>query len=199
MEKAEEQDNDPGVANNDLVKKVKLIKRSSPRGFNAWEAYTVSRGNKTKDPRLHHDEFLRGFLDAICKGDYGDIPGATAILGGEVAKKFVPEQPQGDASERSYPKAVFICGLPKDTKEEDLRKHMEGFGGVEAVRLKYDSDGLFRGIGEVEFFEEAVAKKVLDNFDYNIFQGRWINCMMARRRGHLGRNPKWWSGTTTTR
>jgi len=192
MDKAADQE---CVGTSDLVKKVKIIQRSSARGYNAWDSYCLSRGNKTKDPRLHHDDFLQGFLDAISKGEYGDVPGAVAILGDSATRKFVPETPAGDdRNEKPYPKAIFIAGLPKHTSEQELREHFSAFGPVHAVRLKFDSDAAFRGIGEVEFMDESSAKKVLDNFDYNVFQGRWINCMTAKRKGLLGRNPKWWSG-----
>eukprot|EP00449_Zooxanthella_nutricula_P001490 CAMPEP_0198497988 /NCGR_PEP_ID=MMETSP1462-20131121/6736_1 /TAXON_ID=1333877 /ORGANISM="Brandtodinium nutriculum, Strain RCC3387" /LENGTH=272 /DNA_ID=CAMNT_0044226881 /DNA_START=1 /DNA_END=816 /DNA_ORIENTATION=- len=184
------------VGTSDLVKKVKIIQRSSARGYNAWDSYCLSKGNKTKDPRLHHDDFLQGFFDAISKGEFGDVPGAVAILGDSATRRFVPDTSTDENSdERPYPKAVFIAGLPKDTTEQELQDHFAQYGAVQAVRLKFDSDNTFRGIGEVEFLDEASAKKVLDNFDYNIFQGRWINCMMAKRKGILGRNPKWWSGT----
>lgn len=197
MEKADQREREePGVSTSDLVKKVKIIQRSSARGYNAWDSYCLSKGNKTKDPRLHHDDFLQGFFDAISKGDFGDVPGAVAILGDSATRKFMPETPSSDdRNERPYPKAIFIAGLPKHTTEQELSEHFTNFGNVQAVRLKFDSDGTFRGIGEVEFVDEASAKKVLDNFDYNIFQGRWINCMIAKRKGILGRNPKWWSGT----
>lgn len=195
--KAKELDQDEScVGTSDLVKKVKIIQRSSARGYNAWDSYCLSKGNKTKDPRLHHDDFLQGFFDAISKGEFGDVPGAVAILGDTATRRFVPEsQGDGDGTERPYPKAVFIAGLPKHTTEQELQEHFATFGPVQAVRLKFDADMTFRGIGEVEFQDEASAKKVLDNFDYNIYQGRWINCMIAKRKGILGRNPKWWSGT----
>lgn len=184
------------VGTSELVKKVKVIQRSSARGYNAWDSYCLSKGNKTKDPRLHHDDFLQGFFDAIARGDFGDVPGAVAILGDNASRKFTPDAPASDdRNERPYPKAIFIAGLPKHTSEQELQEHFATFGNVQAVRLKFDADGTFRGIGEVEFVEESSAKKVLDNFDYNIFQGRWINCMIAKRKGILGRNPKWWSGT----
>mmetsp|Transcript_25411 Transcript_25411/g.84971 ORF Transcript_25411/g.84971 Transcript_25411/m.84971 type:complete len:381 (+) Transcript_25411:132-1274(+) len=189
-------DEESCVGTSELVKKVKIIQRSSARGYNAWDSYCLSKGNKTKDPRLHHDDFLQGFCDAISRGEYGDVPGAVAILGEGAARKFTPEAPTNDdRNEKPYPKAVFIAGLPKHTTEQDLSEHFTAFGQVSAVRLKFDADGTFRGIGEVEFIDEASAKRVLDNFDYNIFQGRWINCMVAKRKGILGRNPKWWSGT----
>lgn len=185
-----------GVGTNELVKKVKIIKRSSPRGYSAWESYCMAKGSKTKDPRLHNDDFLQGFFDAIGKGDFGEIPGAVAILGADNAKKFTPPTPApSDPGERPHHKAVFIAGLPKHTSEQGLLDHFSKFGSIQAVRLKFDTDGNFRGVGEVEFWEESSAKKVLDNFDYNLFEGRWVNCMVAKRKGLLGRNPKWWTGT----
>mmetsp|Transcript_50101 Transcript_50101/g.144346 ORF Transcript_50101/g.144346 Transcript_50101/m.144346 type:complete len:207 (+) Transcript_50101:1-621(+) len=80
--KAQELDADEAcVGTSELVKKVKLIQRSSARGYNAWDSYCLSKGNKTKDPRLHHDDFLQGFFDAVHRGEFGEIPNAAMILG----------------------------------------------------------------------------------------------------------------------
>lgn len=192
MDKADQRDQEETcVGTTELVKKVKIIQRSSARGYNAWDSYCLSKGNKTKDPRLHHDDFLQGFCDAICRGDFGDVPGAVAVIGENAARKYVPEPAPGDdRNEKPYPKAIFIAGLPKHASEQELAEHFSSFGYVQAVRLKFDADGTFRGIGEVEFNDETSVKRVLENFDYNIFQGRWINCMAAKRKGFQVNNPK---------
>lgn len=197
MEMADQKDREqPGVAASDLVEKVKVIKRSSPRGYNAWDSYCLSKGNKTKDPRLHHDDFLRGFFEAISQGEFGEVPGAVAVLGDGAAKRFEPQPTpytEGRNSNSAPTKVIFIAGLPKFTKADELSSYFSAhFGKVAEVRLKFDDEGTFRGIGEVEFMEDAAGRRVLDNFDHNIFQGKWINCMVSRfRKSSAGRSAQW--------
>lgn len=211
MEMAAQRDREqPGVATSDLVEKVKVIKRSSPRGYNAWDSYCLSKGNKTKDPRLHHDDFLRGFFEAIAMGEFGDVPGAAAVLGDGAARPpqpaallpsasaLLPPPPPFGHEERggegAPTRVIFIAGLPRDTKADALSAYFSStFGKVVAVRLKYDEEGTFRGIGEVEFAEDAAGRKVLENFDHNIFQGKWINCMVSRYRRAAGSRSSQWS------
>lgn len=184
--KAQEEKDEACVGTSEIVKKVKLIQRSSARGYNAWDTYCLSRGNKTKDPRLHHDDFLQGFFDAIGRGEFGDVPGAAEILGDSATRRGVPNTSTvvGDVGdEKPYPKAVFIAGLPKEVTEQELKDHFAAFGVVQAVRLNLDEDQTLRGTGEVEFVDEASAKKVLENFDHNVFQGRWLHCVVAKRKG----------------
>ncbi|CAI9097493.1 OLC1v1033932C1 [Oldenlandia corymbosa var. corymbosa] len=60
---------------------------------------------------------------------------------------------------------IFIGGLDKDTKEEDVRKRFEQIGEVKQVRLVKGSDsGKNKGFAFLQFVSAADAKKALEKF-----------------------------------
>lgn len=60
---------------------------------------------------------------------------------------------------------IFVGGLDKDTKEEDIRKLFESVGEVTQVRLVKNSDsGKNKGFAFLRFASAAAAKKALEKF-----------------------------------
>lgn len=60
---------------------------------------------------------------------------------------------------------IFVGGLDKDTKEEDIRKLFESVGEVTQVRLVKNSDsGKNKGFAFLRFASAADAKKALEKF-----------------------------------
>lgn len=60
---------------------------------------------------------------------------------------------------------IFVGGLDKDTKEEDIRKLFESVGEVTQVRLVRNSDsGKNKGFAFLRFASAADAKKALEKF-----------------------------------
>lgn len=177
----------------EAIRQCKLIQRSSNGGDRAWHAYCQRKGNKTFDPKLHHKGFLQGFVDDVLAGEFGDLQGINALKAGYngcaafaegklsskgKGKSGPPEKPPDDAD----PRAIFVAGLPRGATEDALKEHFGSFGLVADVHLKFDQGGDFRGCGCVEFAEEEPVLKVLRNYDFNIFRGKWINCLSARRQ-----------------
>ncbi|CAE8734033.1 unnamed protein product [Polarella glacialis] len=84
------------------------------------------------------------------------------------------------------PEKVFIARLPKGATEEAVRIYFEEFGEVAKVELKIGEDGMSRGFGFVTFKSKESAQKVVDNYDNNKFQGRWIACEACTPQENIG-------------
>eukprot|EP00930_Biecheleria_cincta_P034382 TRINITY_DN23771_c0_g1_i1.p1 TRINITY_DN23771_c0_g1~~TRINITY_DN23771_c0_g1_i1.p1 ORF type:complete len:740 (-),score=187.87 TRINITY_DN23771_c0_g1_i1:42-2261(-) len=80
---------------------------------------------------------------------------------------------------------IFVGCLPLGTTEEELQQHFEAnFGPVQELLLKRNFDtGEFRGFGFVTFKSIETARAVLENFEYNTFHGKWIDCKVAVEKG----------------
>mmetsp|Transcript_24396 Transcript_24396/g.44191 ORF Transcript_24396/g.44191 Transcript_24396/m.44191 type:complete len:567 (-) Transcript_24396:23-1723(-) len=76
---------------------------------------------------------------------------------------------------------IFVGGLPADTTEASITAHFESFGAVKEVILKKKPGEAqkSRGFGFVSFHDNEAARAVIDNFDYNMFEGKWIDCKPA--------------------
>lgn len=90
----------------------------------------------------------------------------------------VPQMAQGYKT-----KKMFVGGLPPDVTEEMFRNFFEQFGGVEDSVVMLDRDtGRPRGFGFITFQSEDTADKVLENFDKNYINGKWVECKKATPR-----------------
>jgi RNA recognition motif-containing protein len=80
-------------------------------------------------------------------------------------------------------KKMFVGGLPPDVTDEMFRSFFEQFGGVEDSVVMLDRDtGRPRGFGFITFQSEDTADKVLENFDKNYINGKWVECKKATPR-----------------
>ncbi|KAL3465295.1 hypothetical protein BJX64DRAFT_252830 [Aspergillus heterothallicus] len=74
---------------------------------------------------------------------------------------------------------IFIGNLFYDVTAEDLKKHMAKFGVVQAVNIIYDSRGISKGFGYVQFDRWQSAKMAIDAMDMKIYQGRRVTVYYA--------------------
>ena len=80
-------------------------------------------------------------------------------------------------------KKMFVGGLPPDVTDEMFRNFFEQFGEVEDSVVMLDRDtGRPRGFGFITFQSEDTADKVLENFDKNYINGKWVECKKATPR-----------------
>ena len=80
-------------------------------------------------------------------------------------------------------KKMFVGGLPPDVTDEMFRNFFEQFGEVEDSVVMLDRDtGRPRGFGFITFQSEDTADRVLENFDKNYINGKWVECKKATPR-----------------
>lgn len=104
-------------------------------------------------------------------------------------KKAVPRETSISSPQNTFrTKKVFVGGLPSDITEEMFRNFFEQFGEVEDCVVMLDRDtGRPRGFGFITFFDEESTEKVLENYEKNFINGKWIDCKKAvpRQTGSL--------------
>lgn len=114
-------------------------------------------------------------IDTILSSDQM-IDGKKADCKRAVPKEtsLVPQQPMFRT------KKVFVGGLPSDITEEAFRLFFEQFGPVEDSVVMLDREtGRPRGFGFITFYDEDSTEKVLENFEGNYINGKWIDCKKA--------------------
>jgi len=79
------------------------------------------------------------------------------------------------AIDPSNPK-IFVGALPKSATQDSVMGYFGAFGNVTEVQVKMAEDGQCKGFAFVTFEDAASAKSVLDNYDNNMFDGKWIDC-----------------------
>lgn len=79
------------------------------------------------------------------------------------------------AIDPSNPK-IFVGALPKSATEESVSMFFSAFGNVTEVVVKMAEDGQCKGFAFVTFEDATSAKSVLDNYDSNMIDGKWIDC-----------------------
>ncbi|CAF1389336.1 unnamed protein product [Adineta steineri] len=60
---------------------------------------------------------------------------------------------------------VIVKNLPKQVKEEHVRKHFEAFGPITDLQLKYTQDGIFRRFGFVGYANDEQAQRAIDKLN----------------------------------
>ncbi|KAL4989818.1 hypothetical protein BDW68DRAFT_155806 [Aspergillus falconensis] len=75
---------------------------------------------------------------------------------------------------------VFIGNLFYDVTAEDLKKQMTKYGVVEGVNIIYDSRGISKGYGYVQFSSNAAARRAIDAMHMRIFEGRRVTLYYAQ-------------------
>lgn len=94
--------------------------------------------------------------------------------------------PWGDGGTTLSSPKLFVGALPKTTTDETLKMHFSTFGTVTDIMVKKNPEGNCAGFGFVTFEDAASAQKVLDNYDDNMFEGKWIDCKTADNKGGKG-------------
>lgn len=92
---------------------------------------------------------------------------------------------KGSLSDPGNPK-LFVGALPKTATEESVRLHFSQFGNLADVMVKMTPDGMCQGFGFITFEDPASAKAVTDNYDNNMFEGKWVDCKSAVKGGGKG-------------
>lgn len=103
-------------------------------------------------------------------------------------KKAVPRETSSNLSQNSFKtKKVFVGGLPSDITEEAFREFFEQFGIIEDSVVMLDRDtGRPRGFGFVTFYDEESTEKVLETYEKNFINGKWIDCKKAMPKAGNG-------------
>ncbi|CAF3144105.1 unnamed protein product [Rotaria socialis] len=60
---------------------------------------------------------------------------------------------------------VIVKNLPKQVKEEQIRKHFQPFGSITDLQLKYTKDGIFRRFAFVGFINDEEAQRAIDKLN----------------------------------
>ncbi|KAL4802990.1 hypothetical protein BDV18DRAFT_146022 [Aspergillus unguis] len=77
---------------------------------------------------------------------------------------------------------VFIGNLFYDVTAEDLKAQMIKYGVVQAVNIIYDSRGISKGYGYVQFDSKDAAQRAIDAMHMRIFEGRRVTMYFAQTR-----------------
>ncbi|CAE8614259.1 unnamed protein product, partial [Polarella glacialis] len=150
------------------VKRV-LIKykenSKQPRGF-AFVDYVLAEDAQRAITNAEGYQFVEKLLD--CK--------YAAPESGEPEKC----KNRRTAAEAVEEPRIFIGGLPMSATEATVQDHFQFFGPVTEVILKRNlATGDFRGFGFVNFVSTDSVRAVVDNYDNNLFEGKWIDCKVA--------------------
>lgn len=74
---------------------------------------------------------------------------------------------------------IFVGGLPAACGENDVMAYFSNFGAVTDVALKKDADGKSRGFGFVSFADEQTVVSVINNYNNNMINGKWVEVKLA--------------------
>lgn len=75
---------------------------------------------------------------------------------------------------------MFVGGLPSDVTNEAFRDFFHQFGEIEDSIVILDKEtGRPRGFGFITFVDEDSADKVLENYEKNMINGKWVECKKA--------------------
>ncbi|KKK13395.1 hypothetical protein AOCH_001635 [Aspergillus ochraceoroseus] len=87
---------------------------------------------------------------------------------------------------------IYIGNLFYDVTPEDLKEQMSKYGVVEEVNLIYDSRGISKGFGYVNFDSISSARRAIQGMHMRIFEGRRVVSYFAQsnlRRTAAPTNP----------
>ncbi|CAK8987967.1 DAZ-associated protein 1 (Deleted in azoospermia-associated protein 1) (Proline-rich Vg1 mRNA-binding protein) [Durusdinium trenchii] len=81
---------------------------------------------------------------------------------------------------------IFVGALPKTATQDSVTNFFSAFGPIQEVVVKMAEDGQCKGFAFVTFEDPSSAKNVLDNYDNNQFEGKWIDCKPIVNKGGFG-------------
>eukprot|EP00331_Platyophrya_macrostoma_P032590 CAMPEP_0176457406 /NCGR_PEP_ID=MMETSP0127-20121128/31913_1 /TAXON_ID=938130 /ORGANISM="Platyophrya macrostoma, Strain WH" /LENGTH=480 /DNA_ID=CAMNT_0017847647 /DNA_START=198 /DNA_END=1640 /DNA_ORIENTATION=- len=94
----------------------------------------------------------------------------------------------GDNSSKKT-KKLFVGGLPQGLPEDEFRKYFEQFGKIEDSVIMMDREtGKSRGFGFITFDNEESVDKVIEQYNDNKIDGKWIECKKAMPRDGDGKD-----------
>lgn len=91
---------------------------------------------------------------------------------------------------------VFVGGIPKEVKEDDLRDLCELVGEVNEIKMIKDKDtGDSKGYAFITFKTRDFAQKAIGEFQNKEFKGRKLRCSLSQTKHRLfvGNIPKGWT------
>ena len=75
---------------------------------------------------------------------------------------------------------VFVGGIPYELTKEEFREYFIKFGEIEDCIIMLDKNtGNPRGFGFVTYKCETSVEKLLDNYDLNYINGKWVEVKIA--------------------
>lgn len=127
--------------------------------------------------RSHMSPYGDNSAGTMSTGQYEGIrTGSTSAASCSSVGMGKNSKGKGKGKGEFRPEKIFIARLPKTATEAGVRAYFETFGPVTKVELKMGEDGNIRGFGFVTFVSKESAQKVVENYDSNRFEGRWIAC-----------------------
>ena len=134
-----------------------------------------------------------GFITMQDPQTLDTILGQIQVLDGKKVdcKRAVPREQGQNSGTSANPyfktKKMFVGGLPPDVTNESCRLFFEQFGDVEDSVVILDKEtGRPRGFGFITFVSEDTADRVLENFEKNCINGKWVECKKATPRQAQG-------------
>lgn len=91
---------------------------------------------------------------------------------------------------------VFIGGLPRDTRDDDIRELCEPMGDIVEIKLIKDREtGESKGYAFVTFKTKDVAQKAINDIHNKEFKGKTLRCSLSetKHRLFIGNIPKTWT------
>ncbi|PGH12734.1 hypothetical protein AJ79_04095 [Helicocarpus griseus UAMH5409] len=92
---------------------------------------------------------------------------------------------------------IYVGNLFFEVTAEDLKRDLAKFGNVNSVRIIYDSRGLSRGFGYVEFDSQEAADAAINELNMTIYEGRRIVVNYAARTFNAPTTPRLQEPTKT--
>mmetsp|Transcript_111524 Transcript_111524/g.310566 ORF Transcript_111524/g.310566 Transcript_111524/m.310566 type:complete len:296 (+) Transcript_111524:60-947(+) len=90
---------------------------------------------------------------------------------------------KGGRGGKDFPKItqkVFVGGLPKEPNRLAIIEYFSQFGNVTDIKMMCKDDGTSRGYCFISFDSITAAKTVvLDNYESNMIDGKWVDCKPA--------------------
>jgi len=108
-------------------------------------------------------------------------------------KRAIPRDQQSDAGkDGSYrTKKLFVGGLTQTTTEEQFKKYFEQFGTIEDSVIMVDKDtGKSRGFGFITFASEDSVERVIERYNENKIDGKWVECKRAQAKDIMPQGSK---------
>lgn len=171
---------------------VKMGSNGQPRGFAFIDFFSMEDAQSAVanvDGLMYADKLLDVKMADPDMITEGQAPDAAKKKGGFAKGKGKPKGKGKDLEELATSK-IFVGGLPTGGSEKAVRQHFEQFGPMQEVvfKKKEYGSGDYCGFAFITFEAIEHAKAVLDNYDHNMFEGKWIDCKACTPNdGHGGR------------
>ena len=159
--------------------------RESLRGY--FEKFGTVQDSILMVDRVSGRSRCFGFITMQDPSTLDTILSQTHTLDGKKVdcKKAVPrEQGHNQPVPVAFKtKKMFVGGLPPDVDDQVFRTFFEQFGEVEDSVVILDKEtGRPRGFGFITFVSEDTPDLVLENYEKNCINGKWVECKKATPR-----------------